>query len=266
MGFDMKDRVKTELLDDFDADSVAAGYCEGDIPADQSGTGKLVRTHQLMVIWQPRGINPETEGPFKPQVEWYSMGQKTYELGGEEYDLEMGADKSKHCYATVVDGPKLNISSKMGKLCDRLEELGKPVSGGDAAIFVGISAHIIREEWVQDESKGGRKLKGYREPKPTLMPKSLIAPLAKGAAPVAAKASAKAAPATTETDDRDAKDVIKKLIDGHIEADIIDAVVKNPRFKALEIKNKKMYDLLDELVASGELVLDKDKRYTIVKK
>jgi hypothetical protein len=264
MGFDVKDRVKTELLDDFDGDSIAAGYCQGEISADQSGTGKLVHTTQLMVLWQPRGINLETEEPYKVQVEWYSMGQKPYELGGEEYDLEMGAEKTKHCYRTVTDGPKLNISSKMGKLCDRLDELKRPVSGADAAIFVGIPAHLMREPWESGDKEGkGRKFKSGQEPKDFLMPTKLIEPLAKGAAPVSTKAAVAAQAASTEDDD-DAKDMIKGLMDGKIEADIAEAVIKNPRIKAMGLKSKKIFDLLDSMVANGTMKLDaKTKRYTV---
>ena len=69
-GFDMGNRVETELLDDFDGVVIKAGFMDGHISADRSQSGKAVATQQLFLQIQPDDPDEKT------QSAWYSMGGK----------------------------------------------------------------------------------------------------------------------------------------------------------------------------------------------
>ncbi len=144
-GWDAGETTQSKFLDNFQADSVAAGYCEGTVTVD----GKSKKTHQLFIIWQPRGVDENGES-YKAQPAWYSMGQKPFVVGGEETIIEYGDEKQQVIYSLITSGPKLGEGSKMGQLVDRLKSLGWTVKGADAKVFIGIPATLVREVYDPD--------------------------------------------------------------------------------------------------------------------
>ncbi|GAH65794.1 unnamed protein product, partial [marine sediment metagenome] len=80
--WDMKNRVETEFLDDFNGEVIKAGFMEGFIPAEKTRGGQSVVSHQLLLLWKPL----DQEGDGQPQPAWYSMGGKSFVFwrqGGE---------------------------------------------------------------------------------------------------------------------------------------------------------------------------------------
>ena len=266
MGWNAKERVAGgKFLDDYDGDSIAAGYTAGQLSAEQSGDGKMKTTHQLFVLWQPRGIDPETEEPYNAQPSWYSMGSKPYEFTGEKFTIEYGDGKTQECYPAVAENsPALIDSSKMGLLTARLDELKYEYGGAEAKTFVGIPAHLMREEYDPSGKKSDKEKKSKKgrdiNPSEILMPTKIIEPLPKGAAP---KAATKAA---ATTDDTELVEAILDNIAGKTDADL-GAWVKEEKTQLLfpGLKLNAVFKAMKPFEASGKIGKDdKTKKYFVV--
>lgn len=229
--WDMKNRVETQFLDDFNGEVIAAGFSEGFIPAEKTRSGQAVVSHQLALLWKV--LDQEAND----QPAWYSMGGKGFTFGGNVKKVTVG-DKELELYEKVTEGPELNINSRMGQLLGRLEELGFIPEGDSAEAFMGLKCHLMREKY---ESKGRSTLEVERE---TLMPTAV---LGKGApAPVAAA--------------EEAEEILASVIVGKGEKDVAD-LSKTDRIKAVGLTPAKIFKLLDKMVADGKLVKDKDGNY-----
>ena len=235
MPWNMKDRTETQLLDDFDAECVEAGFVEGYIPAEKTRSGKPVVSHQLLLVWRPL----EREEEVKDQPAWYSMGGKEFEFGGKVKTIELG-DKTFELYPKVEEGPKLSNNSRMGLLLERLAELGFEPEGDSADAFIGLKCHLVREKY---QSSGRSTLEVERE---TLMPTALLG-----------KGEAKAAPAATEDE---VDEILASLMVGRTDADVAE-VSKMDRVKALGLSPARIYKRLDTMVKEGKLTRDKNGVY-----
>ena len=159
--WDMKNRVETQFLDDFDGEVIEAGFLEGFIPAEKTRSGQAVVSHQLFLLWKV--LSEETND----QPSWYSMGGKAFVFGGNVKKVTVG-DKELELYEKVTEGPELNVNSRMGQLLERLEEKGFVPEGDSAEAFIGLKCHLKREKY---ESKGRSTLEVERE---TLMPVAVL--------------------------------------------------------------------------------------------
>lgn len=241
MGFDMGDRVDTSFLDDFDGKSIKAGWVEGLVPAEKTRSGKAQVTHQLFLLVQP--ADPEQ----KPQPSWYGMGGKEYTFGGATEKIMVG-EKELVLYAEIVDGPKLGNQCRCGQLLNKLEELGRKITGGKAAAFVGLDGHWKREAYKQ-EGKDGKV--GATSDREALMPTALIAG---GASPGAAGPAGAGGDAGSDEEAADIADIVAAMMDGKKDSDV-PKLIKEDRIKALGLeKSSALYKLIDKLVADGKLV------------
>lgn len=230
--WDMKNRVETQFLDDFDGEIIEAGFMEGFIPAEKTRGGKSVVSHQLALLFKV--LDQEAND----QPAWYSMGGKGFTFGGNVKKVTIG-DKELELYEKVTEGPELNVNSRMGQLLGRLEEEGFVPEGDNAEAFIGLKCHLKREKY---ESKGRSTLEVERE---TLMPTAV---LGKGApAPAAAAAE-------------EAEEILASVIVGKGEKDVAD-ISKSDRIKAVGLTPAKMFKLLDKMVADKKLIKDKDGNY-----
>ncbi len=232
--WDMRNRVETQFLDDFDGEVTKAGFMEGFIPADKTRSGQAVVSHQLFLLWKV--LTEEAND----QPGWYSMGGKGFAFGGKVEKVTVG-DKELEIYELVTEGPELNVNSRMGQLLERLGEKGFIPEGDSAEAFMGLKCHLKREKY---ESKGGRStLEVERE---ALMPTAV---LGKGAPAAPAAAAAE-----------EAEEILASVMVGKGEKDVAD-ISKSDRIKAVGLTPAKMFKLLDKMVADGKLVKDKDSNY-----
>lgn len=231
MPWDMKNRVETQFLDDFDGEVVAAGFTEGFIPAEKTRSGKSVVSHQLALLYKV------LDREANDQPSWYSMGGKGFTFGGDVRKVTVG-DKELELYQKVTEGPELNVNSRMGQLLERLGELGFTPEGDSADALIGLKCHLVREKY---ESKGRSTLDVERE---TLMPTAI---LGQAAAPAAAA-------------EDEAAEILASVIIGKGDKDVAD-LSKTDRIKAVGLTPAKIYKALDKMVADGKLVKDKDSNY-----
>jgi len=229
--WDMKNRVETQFLDDFDGEVIKAGFMEGFISAEKTRSGQAVVSHQLFLLW--RVLSEEAND----QPAWYSMGGKAFVFGGNVEKVAVG-NTELEVYQLVTEGPELNINSRMGQLLERLGEKGFVPEGDSAEAFMGLKCHLMREKY---ESKGRSTLEVERE---TLMPTAV---LGKGAP----------APAAAE---EESAEILASVIVGKGEKDVAD-ISKLDRIKAVGLTPAKIFKLLDKMVAEGKLVKDKDNNY-----
>ena len=231
--WDMKNRVETQFLNNFDGEVIKAGFMEGFISAEKTRSGQAVVSHQLFLLWKV--LSEEAND----QPAWYSMGGKAFVFGGKVEKVAVG-DKELEIYELVTEGPELNVNSRMGQLLERLQEKGFVPEGDSARAFTGLKCHLVREKY---ESKGRSTLEVERE---TLMPTAV---LGKGAPTAPAAAAAE-----------EAEEILASVIVGKGEKDVAD-LSKTDRIKAVGLTPAKIFKLLDKMVAEGKLVKDKDGNY-----
>jgi len=231
--WDMKKRVETQFLDDFDGQVTKAGFLESFISGEKTRSGKPVVSHQLFLLWKV--LSEEA----LDQPSWYSMGGKSFVFGGKVEKVTVG-NTELELSEKVTEGPELNVSSRMGQLLERLEELGFVPEGDSAESFMGLKCHLVREKY---ESRGRSTLAVETE---TLMPTAV---LGKGAPATPAAAAAE-----------EAEEILASVMVGKGEKDVAD-ISKSDRIKAVGLTPAKIFKLLDKMVADGKLVKDKDSNY-----
>jgi len=231
MPFDLGKTRESSFMSDFDGEVVEAGFLEGFLPGDKTRSGKPIATRQIFLLWRPLD-----QGDVADQPEWYSMGGKDFVFGGEPKQITIGT-KDIDLFPTVAEGPELQDNSKAGKLVIRLNELGYPISGGDARVFMGLRAHLIREQYDPgDRSTIDAGSRG------TLMPVAILE----------AKRTKVTKAATLEVEEVDVAEVLVSLIVGKTDKDMPE-IAKNDRVKSLGLNLAKLFTACDKLLKEGKM-------------
>lgn len=243
-GFNFRDRVEGGFMDNFDAKCVKFGFTTGFVPADKSGTGQPVTTHQAFALWMPLAA-PEGE-EIKAQPSWYGMGGKEYVFGGKTEEISLGDKDTKvTVYSEIVSGPPLTKSSRFGMLLERCASLGFDPEGGSGSAFEGLTAHLKREKYEKGNTKSDKE---------ALMPTAILAKPGKGTAKAAAAAAAD--PESTEEDN---EAVVMKMMDGLTDKDV--PKMDKATLKEMGLTVAKVYTMLAKLEKAGKLVKDGNGAY-----
>ena len=230
MPFDLGKTRESSFMSDFDGEVVEAGFLEGFLPGDKTRSGKPIATRQIFLLWRPLD-----QGDVADQPEWYSMGGKDFVFGGDPKQITIGT-KDIDLFPTVAEGPELQDNSKAGKLVIRLNELGYPISGGDAKVFIGLCAHLKREQYDPgDRSTIDAGSRG------TLMPVAILK--AKGT---------KATKAEPVAEESDVDEVLLGVIVGKTDKDMPE-IAKNDRVKSLGLNLAKLFTACDKLLKEGKM-------------
>lgn len=242
--FSFKNRVEGGFLDDFDGAVIKFGFTTGFVPADKSGTGEPVTTHQAFALWLP--TNPPEGEEAKAQPSWYGMGGKEYVFGGKTEEISLGDKDTKiTVYAEIKEGPPLTKQSRFGMFLERCASFGFDPEGGNGASFIGLIAHLKREKYEKGKTKSDKE---------ALMPTAILAKPGKGATKAAA------APASEpETTDEDIDATLMKLMEGLGDKDV--PKLDKETLKELGLSTAKVYTRLSKLEKAGTFIKDGEGKY-----
>lgn len=253
---DFGKRVEAGFLDKFTGEVVKAGYIEGLVPAGKSLSGQPVKTQQLFLLWKVLDV----EGDVKDQPGWYGMGAKDWSFSGTPEVITVG-EKELALYPDIADAakaPDVTDTSWLGLLSHRCESLGFSPKGTVAAAFLGLKAAVQREKYADvveaylqsaGKERRGTPLSGTGD---NIMPISVLV-----------QPGVVVTTTTAVTTDEDKALILKAVIGGCSEQDLITKVATMDTVKEAGLKVAEILRIADELSKAGEIGKDEAGKYQV---
>lgn len=247
--------VEAGFLDKFTGEVIKAGYIEGLVPAAASTSGQPVKTQQLFLLWRPLDV----EGEVKDQPAFYGMGAKEFSFSGTPKVVTIG-DKELALYPDIADpakAPDITNTSWLGLLLHRCSTLGFTLKGSAPSQFMGLKAAVQRENYMDVVDAYLQSVGKERRGTPLSGTKDGIMPVTIVAHPGTTTTT------TAVTTGEDKELIVKSVIAGCSEQDLLSKVAAMDVVKEAGIKAAELLRIADALAKAGEISKDEAGVYQV---